>query len=100
MVFCFALPAGMLLQSETKIEPDLRLHHLGKTWKRVSYHVTVLYGISIQASYEGGFPTFQLGEIFPEAFGEREKVGLKCILSGQGEKFSHEDSRLSNLLSM
>ena len=100
MVFCFALPAGMLLQSETKIEPDLRLHHLGKTRKRVSYHVTVLYGISIQASYEGGFPTFQLGEIFPEAFGEREKVGLKCILSGQGEKFSHEDSRLSNLLSM
>ena len=90
----------MLLQSETKIEPDLRLHHLGKTWKRVSYHVTVLYGISIQASYEGGFPTFQLGEIFPGAFGEREKVGLKCILSGQGEKFSHEDSRLSNLLSM
>ena len=100
MAFRFALPAGMLLQSETKIEPDLRLHHLGKTWKRVSYHVTVLYGISIQASYEGGFPTFQLGEIFPEAFGEREKVGLKCILSGQGEKFSHEDSRLSNLLSM
>ena len=90
----------MLLQSETKIEPDLRLHHLGKTRKRVSYHVTVLYGISIQASYEGGFPTFQLGEIFPGAFGEREKVGLKCILSGQGEKFSHEDSRLSNLLSM
>ena len=90
----------MLLQSETKIEPDLRLHHLGKTRKRVSYHVTVLYGISIQASYERGFPTFQLGEIFPEAFGEREKVGLKCILSGRGEKFSHEDSRLSNLLSM
>ena len=24
--FRFALPAGMLLQSETKIEPDLRLH--------------------------------------------------------------------------
>ena len=90
----------MLLQSETKIEPDLRLHHLGKTPKRVSYHVTVLYGISIQASYERGLPTFQLGEIFPEAFGEREKVGLKCILSGQGEKFSHEDSILSNLLSM
>ena len=25
LCFCFALPAGMLLQSETKIEPDLRL---------------------------------------------------------------------------
>ena len=65
----------MLLQSEMKIEPDLRLHHLGKTPKRVSYHVTVLHGISIQASYERGFPTFQLGEIFPVAFGERERVG-------------------------
>ena len=68
----------MLLQSETKIEPDLRLHHLGKTPKRVSYHVTVLHAISIQASYERGFPTYQqliLGELFPEAFGEREREG-------------------------
>ena len=71
----------MLLQSEMKIEPDLRLHHLGKTPKRVSYHVTVLHGISIQASYERGFPTFQLGEIFLEAFGERKREGKKCILS-------------------
>ena len=71
----------MLLQSETKIEPDLRLHHLGKTPKRVSYHITVLYGVSIQASYERGFPTFQLGEIFLEAFGESKREGKKCILS-------------------
>jgi len=71
----------MLLQSETKIESDVRLHHLGKTRKRVGYHVIALYRGSIQARSERGLPTFQLGEIFLEAFGERKREGKKCILS-------------------
>ena len=55
---------------------------------------------NIQARHDRGLPIFQLGEIFLEVFGKRKSKGKKCILSGQGEKFSHEDSRLSNLLSM